>query len=394
MSTMSLPTLEPVGKLLRENSEKFRDLVHEQLFSTELRSRQVFPISQQRSHLDLAPALAWVLEQSTIDARVPDDAMHRARSLGRGHRRHGFPAEIYTPFADMLVHALREVNFRADPQLSAGLIIPAETVIRSVCEAMRAAASAADVAGDPAAFAAPVTDVRRISSRISIVSLDAGPGLDYRPGQSVQVTASYLPGLWRRLIPAGPSNPGGALEFHVQGVHGGDASGLLAAPRVGDYWTIGAVDGGIELIDAPELTILAFGTGLAAAESVVFSLIGAPARPRTRLIVTAEYPGELYDLPRLRRLAGYADWFTVTAVVENAADPWWLPRPGRPRLSSNDVDARLMDPLALAVGDDGEFFLAGPGERVDAGVDTLVESGVKRGRIQALSYAARREWDT
>lgn len=389
---MSLPTLEPVGALLREHSEKFRDLVHEQLFSSELQSRQVFPSSRARSHLDLAPALAWVMERSTIDARVPDEVMRTARRLGLSHRRHGFPSEIYTPFADMLVHALREVNFRADPHVSAALIIPAETIIHNVCNAMRASANTADFAGDPAAFAAAVTGVRRISSRISVITLDAGPGLDYRPGQSVQVTASYLPGLWRRLTPAGPANPGGSLEFHVQGVYGGEASGLLTAPRVGDYWTIGGIDGGVELPDARELTLLAFGTGLAAAESILFSLVNeVPDRPRTRLIVAAEYPGELYDLPRLRRLAEYSDWLTVNAVVENPTDPWWLPRPGKARLSSDEVDARLLDPVELALADSGEFIVAGPGEKVEEAVDKLLESGAER--VQTVSFAANRQWE-
>lgn len=389
---MSLPTLEPVGALLREHSEKFRDLVHEQLFSTELQSRQVFPSSRARTHLDLAPALAWVLERSTIDARVPDEVMRTARRLGLSHRRHGFPSEIYTPFADMLVHALREVNFRADPRVSAALIIPAETVIRNVCNAMRASANTADFAGDPAAFAASVTAVRRISSRISVVTLDAGPGLDYRPGQSVQVTAPYLPGLWRRLTPAGTANAGGGLEFHVQAVYGGDASGLLAAPRVGDYWTLGGVDGGLELPADGELTILAFGTGLAVAESVLFSLVNESSQPRTRLIVAAEYPGELYDLPRLHRLAEYADWLSVTAAVENPEDPWWLPRPGNPRLSSTDVNAELVDPVELAApGITGEIIVAGPGEKVGEAVDKLRASGAEH--IQTVSYAPRGQWE-
>lgn len=391
---MSLPTLEPVAALLLEHSTTFRDLVQDQLFNAELQSRQIFPSSRTRTHVELAPALAWALERSTIDARVPDTVLRQARRLGQAHRRHGFPSDLYTPFADMLVHALREVNFRADPHVSAGLIIPAETVIRTVCTTMRTAALAADHAGDPPAFAASVTAVRRISSRTSLVTLDAGQGLTYAPGQSVQVTASYLPGLWRRLVPAGPANAGGGLEFHVQAVHGGDASGLLASARVGDYWTLGAADGSLEVPTGGDLTLLAFGTGLAAAESVLFSLVDADSRPRTRLILAAEYPGELYDLPRLRRLAEHADWLSVDAVVENAEDPWWLPRPGQPRLSSEEVDARLIDPLEVASQDvTGAFILAGAGEKVQAGVDMLRASGVDASRIQSVSFAPRQQWD-
>lgn len=398
---MPVPTLAPVGKLLRTNAAAYRDLVHEKLFTSQLEARQVFPLSTKRAHVELAPALAWVLEQARSDGSIPPAALARVRRLGLAHRRHGFPPEVYGAFADMLTESLRELNYRASPPLATKLIDGAETAMRRICDAMWASSATADRGGEPPAHVATVVETRRISARTTVLRLEAGPGLDYEPGQALQVTAPYLPGLWRLLNPANLPDSAGSLEFHVRADPDDPdgASGLLAAARVGDYWTVGAPLGALSLPDAGTLIILAYGTGLAAAESVIFSLIWQEPRPRVRLITVAEYPGEVYDLERLLRLASHTHWLRVTPVTEHSDDPWWLPRPGVPRIT----DARTDDPLAVAravlasgpelePGAEVAVLITGPDDRVAPAAADLNDAGVAPNRIQTVSFSAADRW--
>ena len=389
---MPVPTLAPVGKLLRDNAETYRDLVHEKLFNSQLEARQVFPLSTKQSHVELAPSLAWVMEQAYTDGTIPEVALTRVRRLGLAHRRHGFPPEIYGLFADMLAESLRELNYELTPPLATKLIDGAEAAIRRICNAMWASSTTADRAGDPPAHVATVVDTQRISSRTSLIRLESGTAIDYEPGQSLQVTAPYLPGLWRLLSPANPPDPAGTLEFHVRADPDDTASGLLASARVGDYWTVGAPLGALTIPDSGDLIILAYGTGLAAAEAIVFSLIDAPSRPRVHLITVAEYPGESYDLDLLVRLASYSNWLRVTPVTENGSDPWWLPRPGVPR----NQHWRTEDPLEVAlsrIDDIGDVLITGAGDRVDEATATLTASGADPARIQTVSFSTTGRWD-
>ena len=64
---MNLPeTLSTVAEQLRTNQERFRDIVHERFFATVLEARSVFPLARDRTHLQLVPALADVLERTPV----------------------------------------------------------------------------------------------------------------------------------------------------------------------------------------------------------------------------------------------------------------------------------------------------------------------------------------
>ncbi|AWB82710.1 hypothetical protein C3B44_10515 [Corynebacterium yudongzhengii] len=399
---MSSTTLETVGKLLRRRSEEFRDLVHEQLFVAELQARHLFPLQQAAAHRELAPALAWALERTSTDAdgdiHIPDEVRDRMRELGIAHRRHGFPSTIYAPFAEMCTAALGELNRRTHRPVVKHLIQAAARAFAAYCASMAEAAEAADLAGEPPAQMARVREVNRATSRTSVVRLEAAPGPSFAPGQALMVTASYTPGLWRALTPAAPQNPGGFLEFHVRATEKGTATGLLARAKVGDFWTVGAAHGRTYRPDTEhELVILAFETGLAAAEALVFSLLDAPARPTTHLLVHACYPGDHYDLERLRSLAEHADWLTVHVTVAEAIDPFWLPAPGGRRREASEIGALKESPVALASSlaqhrSGTQVLLTGPVDEVGDAHAALTDYGVNPAAIHTLDFDAANSW--
>lgn len=390
-----------MGTLLRRYPDGFRDLVHEQLFLHALPARQLFPLKQAVAHRELAASLAWVLEHTDRRGRIDDDALARIRRLGLAHRRFGFPIDLYEPFAEMCATAIRELNSRQRHPLPDSLLESARSAVAAVCRAMAASSHTADMSGTPAAHMAQVAEVERVSTRTTVVRVQAHPGPEYEPGQALMVTATYLPGLWRPLVPAIPANPGGLIEFHVRALDDGEASGLLARPKVGDYWTLGSPRGRIELPDdTTHLTIIAFDTGLAVAKAYIFSLLDEPDRPSTDLIVHARYPGDHYDLELLRRVATHADWLTVTATVAVDNDPWWLPLAGHPAATAADVGAEVRDPVESAVTQFGEkpssarrsALLTGPAEEVCDAYDRLTAHGVEPARIDTVDFDSRHSW--
>lgn len=400
---MSPALLDPVGALLRRYPEEFRDLVHEQLFVHALTARQLFPLKKAAAHRELAASLAWALEHTDPRGRIDDDALARIRRLGLAHRRLGFPVDLYERFAEMCCHAIRELNSRQRQPLPETLMNTSDTAVAAVCRAMAASSHTADMSGTPPAHMAQVTHVERISSRTTAVRLKTHPGPEYRPGQALMVTASYLPGLWRPLMPALPANPGGHLEFHIRAVDGGEASGLLARPKVGDYWTVGGPRGRIKLADdTTRLVILAYETGLAAAQAYVFSLLDQPERPATELVVHTRYPGDQHNLDLLRRLAEHADWLQVTVTVAEDTDPWWLPVAGRTPATAPGIGARVTDPVDLALGglaggEHGDFeglgvLLTGPADDVGDAYDRLTSAAVPEDRIDTLDFDSRHSW--
>ena len=367
-----MTSLAPVGKFLRVHSSQFRDAVHGRLFIQEPRAHHLFPLSTANSHVELAPALAWVLEQSSTDQPLDEEVLARFRRLGMAHRRHGFPAEMYTGFADILTDALKELAEGIPPEL----IDATSATFHTICSAMAEAATKGDKEGIPPAHSATVQAVDRISSRISTIRLAAFHGPTYRPTQALKVTASYLPGLWRALTPAHPQDPAGTLIFHVFSHSLGAASPLLATARKNDLWTLGPASGGVDIPSTETLTIVAFSTGLAAAEALIFSMLDNPARPKVHLIASAEYPSELIDHELLHSFARTAGWLRYTPVVEKPIDDWWAPIPGAARLHAETVGAAQGDAAKIAAEEKTDHVLIiGTHERAIRAHSTITSAG-------------------
>lgn len=390
----ALPTtLSPVGAFLRSHATRFRDLAQNQLYTAELSSRQIFPMRAGDSHLQLVPALAWVLERSDSTGTVSQEVLVRMRQLGMEHRRHGFPPELYQRFSEILIDSLRILSTE-DPGFNPRFLAPAKRAITTVCFSMQASAHTADLAGIPAVWVGEVTEVLRHSRLRSTVHLECGTPVHYQPGQYMPVTTNYLPGIWRHLTPAYPANEYGTVEFHIESVDGGAASPLLAAPRVGDLWSIGAARGDFRLPTAGPVVLIAYGAGIAAAKALLLDQAGRIDVPAVHLVTVADYPGEFPWQSFFEAFAAEVDWLRVTTVSRNAANAWWLntaPVEYHPVIA--DATEELIDaaltPAELA---GAEFMLTGPAEDVDETVVELSHRGIPWPKIQIQRFENHELW--
>ena len=384
----SMQTLTDTGTVLRERSAEFRDAVQQRLYQEVLESRQVFPISLRHTHLELADACAWVLERTPATGAVPAEVLDRLRDLGRDHRRHGFPADIYPAFAGALSHGLHSLGI---PHADA-----ASRALDTVCAVMASAAREADREGVAPAYSAEVLGVQRRTRHISVVRLEAGVPIAYRAGQHLPVTTSYLPGVWRMFSPALPTNDFGQLEFHIRQLEGSDISQLLATPKAGDYWLFGQPRGTLEVTGERDVLMIAHGTGLAPLRAMLFDMLAWEHRPRVHLFVAAEYPGELYDLMGLWNLAIVSHWLSVVPVVEHTKDAWWV---GATESSRAPYGLHLQQTgqvgeLVASYGAwaDRDVLVVGDAEKVRATVDKLIAGGTPREQIQAEAWANTDDW--
>lgn len=385
---MESATLLDTGTVLRERGGEFRDVVQQRLYQDVLESRQVFPISLRHTHLDLADACAWVLERTPRTGALPPDLLERLRQLGRDHRRHGFPAEVYPAFARALRHGLQTLGAPAADAASRAL--------ESVCAVMADAARRADQEGVAPAYSAEVLGVQRRTRHISVVRLEAGIPVPYRAGQHLPVTTSYLPGVWRMFSPALPPNDFGQLEFHVRILPDSDISQLLATPRPGDYWLFGAPRGELQVSGERDVLMIAHGTGLAPLRALLFDMLAWEHRPRVHLFVAAEYPGELYDLMGLWNLAVVSSWLSVVPVVEHAEDAWWV---GATEDSRTPRGLHLrqtgrVGELVASYGAwaDRDVLVVGDAAGVTDTVAALIAGGTPPSQIQAEAWEAAEEW--
>lgn len=374
-------TLSDVASKVRAQEARFRDLVHDHFFTSILEARSIFPLSRERTHLQLVPALTDVLDRTPLSGEVPQHVLNYVAAHGVRHRRHGFPSEAYGPFGDALAAALVDALPATDPAVLAA----AQKALRQVCQAMATAALEQDLAGVPAAYLATVTHVERRSRRISVVHLET-QGLTYHPGQSIPVAMNYLPGTWRLLSPVLPANDYGQLEFHIQIHEKGAASPLLATPRVGDPWTLGAPTGHLIPHRGSPLLLIAHRMGLAPMRAIIFDLLQQPGpHPPVHLVMSAEYPGELHDLLALWNVAQAVDWLEITPVVEHGTDPWWVGATATSQLPAG-LELQVSDDLGKFVLQQGrwpnhEVLVAGPARGVHETVRTLYRGGVPSNHV-------------
>jgi len=91
-----------LGEHFRNYANEYRDAVHEHFFNAVPESRQIFALSMRDTHTSMVPALAWVIEHTEPGEPLLADVSAKLTRLARDHRRHGFPAEIYSRFDDAL----------------------------------------------------------------------------------------------------------------------------------------------------------------------------------------------------------------------------------------------------------------------------------------------------
>lgn len=373
--------MRELGEHLRNHAEDYRDAVHRHFFATVAESRQVFALSMKDTHPSLAPALAWVLE-NVEDGGVRGDVAKRLAQMGRDHRRHGFPPEVYPKFEDSLVQGLTVLGLTPHQH------DVATRTISSVCSIMRSAAQEADAAGTPPAHSAQVVAVDKPNRNTAVVRLESGMALDYRAGQHVPVTSQLTPGTWRPLTPAASSDNSGQLTFHL--ALAGEASSMLAKAQPGDWWTLGMPAGEPPQLNS-ETTLISFGTGWAGARALLLDALESTLPSGLQVYAVAPSPGEHYDTEFQANLQALVPELTLRHIVRDSQDPWLLGAQP-PAAGFNPVVANEpMEPV-LAAGEDRRFVLIGPADRVELARATLLAGGVAEEAITTDSWQRGHEW--
>lgn len=385
MGVMPAATLAEIAHLIRDHPGTFRDATHGRFYVDHLEAHAIFPLKMSKSHLDLAPAVAWVLENSSPTALSPA-ALLRVQQMGLDHRRHGFPAIAYASFAQALKFGLREVLRVSNEQYTVAAQ-QAEHLIEGLCVEMAAVALNADEQGVPPAYSGEVISVERMSRRISVVTLDTGLAIPFNPGQHVLTSTAMLPGIWLPMSPATPPSEFGQVEFHVLGEDDTSAQ-RLAKSKVGDHWTFGQPDGSLAISGKRDVLLLAHSTGWAPLRSLLFDLLTWEHPPQVTLYLSAEYPGELYELPRLWALAQASSWLTVVPCTTTHEDAWWV----NSKVNLPDIYiATAESPGALAASrgtwQEHEILIAGPEDNAKHSAEALRAVGAEH--IQMEAWAQR-----
>lgn len=414
--------LHTVARMVRADAADFRERIHANFYRRLPEAHHIFALNMSGTHSDFVPALAWFFEHCDADGTPPADIVERARTLGRDHRRHGFPPEAYEAFRECIMEALNmfpldSLHWEA-----------AENAITQVTAALADAARAADAAAIPPAHQAQVMAIAHPNRETAIVRLEVPTDLNISPGQSLPVTSHLLPGTWRWLTPAAPVGPTGQVEFHVALPKGsatqpqgnatqpqGNATAphgsatqfadMLLKARVGDVWTLGNPSGSfVEPIDGVRDVFLCFGTGWAAVRAHLLDRVqklqeaGEPVDLEGAVYAVGASPGFLYDTTVQTNLAALCPRLDFYWPVLAADDRWLLG--AQPLAPGTDWEVSA-DPTLTAlhreVGDDiagraVRFILVGPAHLVLKAEHTLLIAGIDPRDIAPYPWAHRLKW--
>ena len=209
--------------------------------------------------------------------------------------------------------------------------------------------------------------------------------LTFNAGQYLEVHTPQWPKQWRNFSPSIPPNPAGELEFHVRAIKGGTvSSAIVSETSVGDVWTLSQSHGTLHVDRDRPVLMVAGGTGLAPLRALLIEMSKRADSPPTHIFYGMRYPGELYDLSVLRRIASTNPWLQVTAVSEEERDPWWITAVAAP--AELGIEHRI-GTLADVVVDTGNWenhqvLIAGSSQMIEATRRKLIIAGVRASRIQ------------
>lgn len=363
---------------------RFPDLFGRALREADPDFRELFPRDATGVLGEFVRAMTWALEaveNAYGDQAKAEEVVEFARHLGADHRKLELDPRHHQRFGEALAHTLRHLAGRGwDDRLATTL----GTVYRVLSTALQQGAAAGH---GPARVGATVVEVQRPTRDVAVVRLISDVMVDYHPGQYLSVLTPYSPGVWRRLSPSIPANPGGQVEFHVRDVPGGALSGsLVRGVGVGDRWVLARPRGLLE-VDRTEpfrdVLMVAGGTGIAPLRCLLTDMMRHGFNPRVHLFYGARYPGDLYDLPTLVELAATAPWLTIQPVSEEDTDPWWAD-PGHelPRTLHRRQTGTLVDAVTRwGAWADRQVLIAGSPEMLRATVRGMVAAGTPRENI-------------
>ncbi|MEJ2890076.1 FAD-binding oxidoreductase [Actinomycetospora aeridis] len=292
-------------------SDELGSLFYGWLFRIAPETRDLFPVTMELQRTRLLRALVHVVQM--VDR--PDELSVFLRQLGRDHRKFGVIGEHYDKVGEALLGAIRET---AGPGVWTRELEEAWTgAYELVAQIMR---EAADAERGPAVWMGRVMEHRRISQDLAVVRVQTSQPVPYVAGQYVSVETPQRPRMWRSMSPANAPGPDCVLEFHVRTVPGGWVSrAIVSHARVGDVWRIGPPMGQMTLDprSRSDLLMVAGGTGLAPARSIIEQLIVEGTDRKVALFVGGRTWADLYDIEALRRSAQENPWLSVIPVVED-----------------------------------------------------------------------------
>ena len=339
------------------------------LFRIAPETRDLFPVTMELQRTRLLRALVHVVQM--VDR--PDELSVFLRQLGRDHRKFGVLGEHYDKVGQALLGAIGEIageDAWTDEVHSAWL-----GAYGIVSTAMR---DAADAERGPAVWMARVMEHRRVSPDLAIVRVQTSVPVPYEAGQYVTVETPQRPRMWRSLTPANAPGPDCVMEFHVHTVPGGWVSrAIVSHAHVGDVWRIGPPMGQMTLdprSDA-DLLMVAGGTGLAPARSIIEQLTLQGTDRKVCLFVGGRSWESLYDIERLRAMAQEYPWLTVVPVVEDDGRPH-----GAETGNLGEVVARY------GAWADRQTMIAGSPGMVRATVSAMLGAGTPFSRIHYDPY--------
>ena len=107
--------------------------------------------------------------------------------------------------------------------------------------------------------------------------------------------------------------------------------------------------------------------------------------PSTHIFYGMRYPGELYDLAVLARIASTNPWLRVTAVSQETDDPWWLNSIASPEELGVDHRIGVLPDVVAAETDwsGHQALVVGSPQMVTATRRRLIIAGVRASRIQS-----------
>jgi len=292
-------------------TDELGSLFYGWLFRIAPETRDLFPVTMELQRTRLLRALVHVVQM--VDR--PDELSIFLRQLGRDHRKFGVIGEHYDKVGEALLGAIREI---AGPSVWTPEVEDAwQGAYDLVAQIMR---EAADAERGPAVWMGRVMEHRRISQDLAVVRVQTSQPVPYVAGQYVSVETPQRPRMWRSMSPANAPGPDCVLEFHVRTVPGGWVSrAIVSHARVGDVWRIGPPMGQMTLDprSKSDLLMVAGGTGLAPARSIIEQLILEGTDRKVALFVGGRTWADLYDIEALRRSAQENPWLSVIPVVED-----------------------------------------------------------------------------
>jgi NAD(P)H-flavin reductase/hemoglobin-like flavoprotein len=349
-------------------------------FAIDPSARDLFPPDMGAQRASFAQALTWLFGE-LIAQRAQEPVAFLAQ-LGRDHRKYGATPPHYKSMHDALYTTLRSHFISGwDSEFE-------EATGQTLDLIMGVMSGAADADDGPPWWDGTVVEHQRVSRDLAVIRLQLDRPMPYHAGQYVNVQVPQCPRRWRYLSPAIPSDPSGAIEFHVRAVLGGMVStAIVGETHPGHRWRLSSPHGAMEIDrDGGDVLMVAASSGLAPLRAMIMHLARWGSNPRVHLFFGARYPCELYDLHTLWHLAAQNPWLSVSPVSEYKHDPPWAadyPDVEPPRGLHLRQTGRLPAVVTKYGGwGDRQILICGGRGMVEATKTALIAKGAPPERIQ------------